>query len=74
MLKNYFNKELNLNRKLNPDEAVAFGATLHAAMNSGEVENVEFKDVIPISLGTIISGPSKELDDRRMSVIFPKNT
>ena len=74
MLKNYFNKELNLNRKLNPDEAVAFGATLHAAMASGEIENVEFKDVIPISLGTIVAGPSRELYDRRMLVIFPKNT
>lgn len=49
-----------LNKQLHPDEAVAIGATIQAGILAGsdEVADVEFKDVIPISIGMAINGPS----------------
>ena len=41
-----------LNKRLNPDEAVAYGATIEAAMEMGEyAEDITLLDVCPFSLG-----------------------
>ena len=52
MIKTYFNgKKLNLT--VNPDEAVAYGASVHAAMLAGDTQNLDILliDVTPLSLG-----------------------
>ena len=49
-LKKFFNKNINI--KLNPDEAVAYGATIEAAMEMGKFsEDITLLDVIPFSIG-----------------------
>ncbi|XP_063938932.1 heat shock 70 kDa protein 18 isoform X2 [Daucus carota subsp. sativus] len=70
LLKNFFNgKELCMS--LNPDEAVANGAAVLAAILSGEgheaVQDLMLLDVTPLSLGIGTSGET-------MSVLIPKNT
>ena len=55
ILKDFFyGKELN--KKLNPDEAVAYGATIEAAIQMGEfAEDVVLLDVCPFSLGIAVA-------------------
>ncbi|MCD6055923.1 MAG: chaperone protein DnaK [Gammaproteobacteria bacterium] len=48
-VKDFFNKEPR--RDVNPDEAVAIGAAIQAAVLSGEVKDVLLLDVTPLSLG-----------------------
>lgn len=69
-IKKFFaNKDLNKN--INPDEAVAHGAAVLAAYLNGEkhksLENFNLKDVIPLSLGMEVVGG-------RMEVFIPRNT
>ncbi|XP_058756826.1 heat shock 70 kDa protein 4-like [Vicia villosa] len=57
-------------KSINPDEAVAYGAAVQAALLSGGIKtvpNLILQDVIPLSLGT-----SKRGDI--MSVMTPRNT
>lgn len=59
LLKIFFeNKELN--QTVNPDEAVAYGAAVHAAVLSGdkspEIQDVLLLDVTPLSLGIKTAG------------------
>ena len=55
-LKKFFNKNINI--KLNPDEAVAYEATIEAAMEMGKFsEDITLLDVIPFSIG-IAAGKS----------------
>ncbi|XP_048524848.1 heat shock protein 70 A1 [Dendroctonus ponderosae] len=59
LLQNYFNgKQLNLS--INPDEAVAYGAAVQAAVLSGEtdskIQDVLLVDVTPLSLGIETAG------------------
>ena len=48
-VKAFFNKEAR--RDVNPDEAVAIGAAIQAAVLSGDVKDVLLLDVTPLSLG-----------------------
>jgi L1 cell adhesion molecule like protein len=53
---------------INPDEAVAYGAVVQAALLSVKsVPNIVLRDVIPLSLGTSIKGDI-------MDVMIPRNT
>merc|ERR1712012_502087 len=69
MLQDFFNGK-QLNRSINPDEAVAYGATVQAAILSGEgSEQVKdlLLDVAALSQGIETSG-------QVMTVLIPRNT
>ena len=63
--KEFFNKEAR--KDVNPDEAVAVGAAIQAAVLSGDVKDVLLLDVTPLSLGIETLG-------QVMSVLIEKNT
>jgi molecular chaperone DnaK len=56
-----------LNKSFNPDEVVAIGAAIQAAMLSGHTKAVTLLDVTNFSLGI-------EVEGRRMAKLIPKNT
>lgn len=64
-VKNFFGKEPR--KDVNPDEAVAVGAAIQAAVLSGEVKDVLLLDVTPLSLGIETMGGV-------MTKIIDKNT
>ncbi|XP_037450988.1 heat shock cognate 70 kDa protein-like [Triticum dicoccoides] len=70
MLQEFFDGKKLCNR-INPDEAVAYGAAIQAAILSGEhsqkVKNFRLLDVTPLSLGIEVVGDI-------MSVVIPRNT
>ncbi|XP_047341568.1 heat shock 70 kDa protein 18-like [Impatiens glandulifera] len=70
LLKEFFNGK-ELCKRLNPDEAVAYGAAVQAAILCGEgnqkVQDLVLLDVTPLSLGVQIKGSI-------MSVLIPRNT
>ena len=60
MLRDFFGKDINI--RLNPDDAVAYGATIEAAILMGDyTEDITLLDVCPFSLGVAIE--KKELYD-----------
>lgn len=64
-VKDFFKQEAR--RDVNPDEAVAMGAAIQAAVLSGDVTDVLLLDVTPLSLGIETMG-------QVMSVLIEKNT
>ena len=70
MLKDLFDGK-TLNKSINPDEAVAYGAAVQAAIISNQAFNgsndIMLLDVVPLSLGVKATGDL-------MSVVIPKNT
>ncbi|MCH81116.1 heat-shock protein, partial [Trifolium medium] len=69
LLSDFFNGK-DLCKSINPDEAVAHGAAVQAALLSEGIKNVPnlvLRDVIPLSLGI-------SLDGGIMSVVIPRNT
>lgn len=55
MVSNYFGGK-KLNKMLNPDEAIAIGATIQAGIEKGaqEVSDVNIIDSLPMSIGMSI--------------------
>ena len=70
LLSNFFNGKV-LNQDINPDEAVAYGATVQGGILSGEggeaVKDVLLLDVAPLSMGV-------ETEDGLLSKIIERNT
>ena len=68
MLRDFFNGK-ELCKGINPDEAVAYGAAIHAANLTGANINNNFVllDVTPLSLGI-------ELNGGELKVVVPRNT
>ncbi|XP_021316538.1 heat shock cognate 70 kDa protein isoform X2 [Sorghum bicolor] len=71
MLQDFFDGK-DLCRSINPDEAVAYGAAIHASVLSGgtgdgKVGDMLLLDVTPLSLGVDIKGDL-------MSVVIPRNS
>ena len=69
---------------INPDEVVAYGATIQAAMlmtlgrKNNNLENIVLFDITPISLGTDVinnnENPKIRALGNKMSIIIPKWT
>ncbi|RHN77183.1 putative Heat shock protein 70 family [Medicago truncatula] len=69
LLQDFF-KRKDLCKSINPDEAVAYGAAIQAAILSEGFKNVPnfvLRDVTPLSLGILV-------DEDTMSVVIPRNT
>jgi heat shock protein 1/8 len=70
LLQEFFNGK-ELNKSINPDEAVAYGAAVQAAVLSGDksdaIKDLLLLDIIPLSLGLATAGEV-------MTVILDRNT
>ncbi|XP_073306712.1 heat shock cognate 70 kDa protein-like [Primulina huaijiensis] len=70
LLQDFFDGK-ELCKSVHPDEAVAYGAAIQAAILTGqgtlEIRNLVLQDVTPLSLGI-------EQNDGEMSVVVPRNT
>ncbi|MBF2058173.1 MAG: molecular chaperone DnaK [Cyanobacterium sp. T60_A2020_053] len=50
-IEEFFGKRIQIDRSINPDEAVALGAAVQGGVLGGEVRNLLLLDVTPLSLG-----------------------
>ena len=68
----FYGKELN--KRLNPDEAVAYGATIEAALQMGKYsEDVALLDVCPFSLGiAVVNRADDKVDNMIMSKVIKR--
>ncbi len=67
LVRNLFGKEPN--RSVNPDEVVAVGAAIQAAVLSGEVTDMVLIDVTPLSLGNeTLGGVMTKLIERNTNI------
>ena len=73
LISDYFNNKKKLHFDINPDEAIATGAAIHAAILSGcnlydkKLDEIVLLDIIPLSLGI-------ETDGGLMSILIPKGS
>ncbi|MDH4027731.1 MAG: molecular chaperone DnaK [Nitrospirota bacterium] len=71
-VKDYFKKEPN--KGVNPDEVVALGAAIQAAVLKGEVKDVLLLDVTPLSLGIeTLGGVFTKLIERNTTIPAKKS-
>lgn len=70
-----FNKDINkLNKSVNPDEAVAMGAAVQAAVLCGDTKDVVLLDVTPLSLGIeTMGGVFTKLIERNSNIPCKKS-
>ena len=65
-LKEYFGEDCKINDSINPDEAVAYGATLMAAkiliQNDNALSGFNLMDITPLSLGIEVNNESEDPD------------
>ena len=80
ILRNKFGENCKINDEVNPDEVVAYGATIQAAMlltvgQNNILKDVNLYDITPISLGTDVINESEDEKIKnlgsKMSVIIP---
>ena len=81
LIKEYFKDyNIKINDEINPDEVVAFGATIQTSMlmsigKNNPLKNVKLLDITPISLGTDVlnksNTPKIKALGNQMSVIIP---
>ena len=82
LLQDFFNG-IEINKSINPDEAVAYGAAVQAAILSGkkseEIQALLLLDVAPLSLGIIaidgaLSSKEHKIGERNMAVLIKQNS
>ena len=79
---NFFNKRVQINSSINPDEAVAYGATLQAEKilynKDNIISNFHILDINPFSLGIAVQNESKDKEIQKegneMSVLIKRGT
>ena len=73
LIKDFFNGK-EPNRGINPDEAVAFGAAMQAAVLTGEYTAMVLVDVVPLSMGIeTVGGVMTKIVERNTAVPASKS-